>query len=171
MNTNNTTNTTQTNEEKMNEVKDRVEDKLVNQADKFSKNPVKQTFKVALIILAIVVGLSVVGGTLGFIGGWFNKAAEVAGPANVSSQYKAVINDYKAMEAAAMNACNIVNTKSEDADPMLVEDPAFAYNAQYRRIAVDYNTRQNNIFQAKLVGPKGYPRNAPSLEAMKAKVC
>ena len=160
-----------TNEEKINEAKERFEDKFVNQTEKFSKNPVKQSLKVLLIVFAIFIGISIAGGVMGLAGGWFNKAVEVTGPANVSSQYQAVINDYKAMEAAAMNTCDVTNSPAEDSDPMLIEDPAFAYRAQYRRIAVDYNTRQNNIFQAKLVGPKGYPRNAPSLEEMQAKVC
>lgn len=43
--------------------------------------------------------------------------------------------------------------------------------AQYRKIAIDYNRRQANLFEAEKVGPPGYPKQAPTLTQMQAKVC
>lgn len=124
---------------------------------------------------AAIIGLFLVIGLLGlaghFVFGWFGKAASVAGPENVSTQYHEVIVDWNGMQQAAINACGATSSAKQTGDPTLLEDPAFAYKALYRKIVVDYNTRQNNIFEAKLVGPSGYPRVAPSLEAMQAQVC
>lgn len=123
----------------------------------------------ALVALFVVIGLiSLVGH---FALGWFNKAADVAGPENVSTQYAKVIEDWNSLEAEAINACGAEDVASQSGDPTLLEDPAFAYKAQFRRTAVDFNRRQQNIFEAKIVGPSGYPQTAPSLEVMQAKVC
>jgi hypothetical protein len=147
-----------------------LDDRLTDQADRFYNDPVKTTGKwlalavTAIILLAIALGIG------NFACGWFNKAAEVAGPENVSAQYAAVIEGWESLEAAALNACAAKN--NPDTESTLIEDPAFAYAATYRKIAVDYNRRQKNIFEAKVVGPdkKVYPEEAPTLEEMQRKL-
>lgn len=123
-------------------------------------------FKWGAIGLALIVLLMVVGFGLS----WLGAAGEVAGPNNVRSQYAGVIGDWNALEAAAENACGAADQNSQ-AGPTLLEDPALAYKAQYRHIAVDFNRRQQNIFEAKAVGPSGYPPSAPTLTEMEARVC
>jgi hypothetical protein len=136
--------------------------------DRFTRHPI--LWGGGTIIVAIVV-IFLVGSVLGFFGSWFNAGRDIVSPDNVSKQYKAVIGDYKGMEAAASNACAAKKAAQTESSPLFLEDPEFAYAAQYRRIEVDYNTRQNNLFEAEQVGPKGYPSTAPTLEEMQAKVC
>lgn len=131
---------------------------------RFTRHPVLWT-------IAIVVALFLAANSLGFFGSWFNAGREIVSPANVKTQYHAVITDWNAMEVAAENACNASNSGNGEQGPTLLEDPAFAYKAQYRHVTVDYNTRQNNIFEAEQVGPSGYPRVAPNLSQMQRRVC
>lgn len=137
----------------------------------FTRHPILSGIGGFAAIIALFVVISIIALVGYFALGWFNKAAEVAGPENVSSQYEAVIGDWNAMEAAAVNACAAENSAKQENDPTLLEDPSFAYQAKYRQIAVDFNRRQQNIFEAKAVGPSGYPRTAPSLGEMQTKVC
>lgn len=120
--------------------------------------------------LVLLMALVIVAGLLRFAFGWLGAAGEVAGPGNVKTQYSAVIEGWNALEAAAANACG-ASADAGEQGPTFLEDPAFAYQAQYRRIAIDYNRRQANIFEARLVGPKGYPASAPSLAEMQRRVC
>lgn len=137
----------------------------------FEDHPVRSGLGVFTAAVAIFVIAAVIAGIGHFALGWFNKAAEVAGPENVSSQYREVINDWETLEAAAQNACSAQDSSRSQADPTLLEDPAFAYEATYRRVRVDYNRRQANLFEAKVVGPGGYPAVAPTLEEMQVQVC
>jgi hypothetical protein len=137
----------------------------------FTRHPFLSSIGGFGALIAIIVIIGIIGGIGHFALGWFNKAGEVAGPANVSSQYQKVISDWNSMQQAAINACAAKDSSKQSGDPTLLEDPSFAYQAVYRHIVVDYDTRQNDIFEAKLVGPSGYPRTAPSLEAMEAQVC
>jgi hypothetical protein len=149
------------------------EDRAEREADRFGDRPVRTGIRWGLGVIAVVVVLAVVIGVIGWIGNWFNTAAEVAGPENVKAQYHAVIEDWNAMEAAAENACGAENSKGSRQSPTLLEDPALAYKAKYRQIVVDYNRRQANIFEAKVVGPSfnEYPQRAPTLTEMQARVC
>lgn len=140
-------------------------------ADEFSRRPARTTLQYGFVVIAVFAALAIVGGIVSFGLGWFNAGAEIVSPNNVRDQYQHVIEDYEALEASAANACGAKRTASGPDDPVLVENPTLAYEAKYRSIAVDYNRRQLNIFEAKLVGPKGYPRYAPTLREMKREVC
>lgn len=95
-------------------------------------------------------------------GGYVDKAKQVGGADNMEDQYKRVMTDFNALQTSADNACAAqAEAKKDDSDPTLVESPALAYAATYRKIWVDYNTRMNNIFEAQAVGPVGYPRHIP----------
>lgn len=154
---------------------DRLEDRSGDWADReagrFADRPARTTAKWLTIFGVGIVGLVVFFGVIGFAAGWFNTGKDIVSPNNVKKQYANVIEDYKAMEVAAANACQAVDTAQGRNDPSLIETAGFAYAAQYRHITVDYNRRQNNIFESKLVGPKGYPRNAPTLKEMQRRVC
>lgn len=142
-----------------------------NWETEFESKPARSTFKVGAWVVGAVVVLGAIVVVGNFALGWFSTAAKVAGPENVTEQYHAVIEDWNAMQAAAGNYCSAQNTEQGPNSPSLVEDPAFAYAATYRHITVDYNERQNNIFEAGVVGPGGYPKTAPTLEEMTARVC
>lgn len=132
--------------------------------DRLTRHPVAWTLT-GIVTLVLVIG------GLNFAFGWIGAATDIASPTNVKAQYHAVITDWNAMEVAAENACGAKNSGNNEQGPTLLEDPAFAYKAQYRHITVDYNTRQNNLFEAQQVGPSGYPSTAPSLSEMQSRVC
>lgn len=124
-----------------------------------------------LWILAVIVTVVILSTVGNFACGWFNAGKDIISPANVKAQYHAVIEDYQSLQAEAANVCQAKDAQQNSNSPTFLEDPAFAYAAKYRQTAVDYNERQNNFFEAKEVGPKGYPSTAPTLEEMQAQVC
>jgi preprotein translocase subunit SecF len=147
-----------------------LKDRFDAEADALGARPVRTTIRWGIVALTVAVVLILVAGVVSFGLRWLNAGAEVAGSANVKGQYAAVIEDWNALEAAAANSCGAVDAGSEEGATFL-EDPAFAYKAQYRHIAVDFSRRQQNIFEAEIVGPSGYPRMAPRLAEMEAQVC
>lgn len=119
-------------------------------------------------ILAVVI----IGGFLiGFASEWIGAGTKPFRPANVEKQFKAVIEDYKGMEAAAENSCHAKEDTSGNSQTF-IEGPAFAYEATYRKIAVDYNRRKSNFFEAGEVGPDPdkYPKEAPTLTEMQSQL-
>ncbi len=148
-----------------------VDQRVSHEADRLADRPVRTAIRWGLGILAVVAVLTLAVGAVGFVGGWFNAGKDIVSPTNVKAQYAAVIEDWEAMQAAAANACQARTAARADGDPTLVESPALAYEAQYRRIAVDYNRRRANLFEAKIVGPKGYPSRAPTLRQVQQEVC
>lgn len=119
--------------------------------------------KIVFSALGIFLVVALVVWALGFVFSWWGAATKVIGPQNVSQQFQLVINDYQSLQTAAANACDVTQAGStaDPNNPLLVEDPTLAYAATYRRIAVDYNRRQSNIFEAQKVGPSGYPKEVP----------
>ncbi|WP_159795764.1 hypothetical protein [Puerhibacterium puerhi] len=114
--------------------------------------------------IGIFVAIAVGGTLLGFGLGWFNRGVEVVSPTNVTEQHRQVIGKYEAMQAAANNACSAQRSESSEDGPTLVEGPELAYAATVRSIAADYNRRMENLFEAKLVAPAGYPDEAPFID-------
>lgn len=113
------------------------------------------------------LGVIIVGGILltlfGLGGAWVKEGSRVVGPKNVTAQYDAVISDWQELITTADNACSVQTKAKEASDPTVVEDPTVAYQAAYRRVRTDYNSRMQNIFKAKKVGPPGYPRVVPDI--------
>lgn len=119
-------------------------------------------------VIAALVGVALAASLTGcsVAGGYVEKGKKVVGADNMEDQYNRVITDYNSLQTSADNACAAQgDEKKDDSDPVLVEGPALAYAATYRKIWVDYNTRMNNIFEAGLVGPPGYPRRIPNFTA------
>lgn len=114
-----------------------------------------------LAALAAIVALTVAGWGLG----WFNRGVEIVSVKNVEKQHYQIINDWEALQAAAVNACAATDSETNSKSPTLVESTGLAYEATYRNIAVEYNRRQQNLFEAKIAGPSGYPREAPKTDA------
>lgn len=124
---------------------------------------------VAAIVAAIFL-LGVLGKSCGIIGGYTKEVGRVVSVDNKKDQNYNIIESWEAMKAAAGNVCDSEGKSFSDATA--VEDFDFAYAAQYRKIAVEYNRRMNNIFEAdNIIRPRGYPKEAPSLEEMKREVC
>lgn len=141
--------------------------------DRFSEAPVRSTAKVVGLIVAGVVTLALVFGVIGWIGGWFNKAAEVTGAENTDAQFTALYDDIESMRATAGNVCAATQAPESANSPTFLEGPEFAYAAKYRQIEADYNRRFENLFEAKglLVKPPDLPRRAPTLQQTTTEVC
>lgn len=110
-----------------------------------------------MAVILFVVGIWFLGVGLR----WWGAAQNVVSPANVTEQHRMVIRDWEGLYSAANNACTIVANHSENS-PTFVEDPASAYAGTFQRIRADYNRRMDNIFEAGIVGPPGYPREVPA---------
>jgi len=124
---------------------------------------------VAAIIVALIL-LTVLGKACGIIGGYANEAARVVSVENKKDQNYNIIESWEGMRVAAINAC--AAQKTTDTESMLLEDPAFAYAAQYQKISIEYNRRMDNIFEANnIIRPQDYPRDAPTLQEMQEEVC
>lgn len=149
----------------------RTEDFLDRQSGNLADRPGRTIFGWAVKGGLIVLGLVIVFGLIGFVAGWFNAGKDIVSPDNVRRQYTAIIGDWNGMEAAACNAKEAELAQKEEGDPVIVESPGLAYRAKYREIQVDYNRRQQNLFEGEKVGPKGYPREAPSIKAMQDRAC
>lgn len=133
------------------------------QAGKLADHPNSTLVKWALGIVAVIVVLSIIGGILSFAGAWGGAAKRIVSPPNVEAQYHAVIEDWQSLLASAENACDAKQSKTDENSPTFVGgDPSLAYAQTYRKTVIDYNQRQHNLFEAKLVGPKGYPRTIPA---------
>jgi len=118
--------------------------------------------KVECLGAIIVVGLIFLALQLGVA--WAKEGARVVGPENVTAQYDAVISDWQELISTADNACTVQDqAEKAEGDPTLVENTTTAYQATYRRVRTDYNSRMQNIFKAKKVGPPGYPKVVPDI--------
>lgn len=154
------------------------EDRAERAYTDFTDRPGRTTAKWLVAVLAVAIVLAVVGGIIGFVGDWGGEAKRVASPDNVREQNTAVIENWEGMQAAAVNACNAKDSAQDKNDPTLVEDPALAYKATYRRQRADYNRRMANLYEAQAVrnlplpsNLRSYPKVAPSLEEMQRDVC
>lgn len=152
----------------------RLEARATARADRLAGDiadkPKRTAAKVLACVLIFVVVCAATMGVISWVGSWGGEAARVTGVENVRAQHTAIIGDWQAMQAAAANACQ-VKAKAGEGDPTLIEAPDLAYAAKYRSIAADYNRRQANLFEGRLVGPAGYARVAPTLKVTQAEVC
>lgn len=138
-------------------------------ADKWGGRFTRHPIFWALFTVSILAGFIM---ALSFAFGWIGAATDVISPNNVRAQYHTIIQSYNALEAQAENVCGAEDAaETGRSGPTFIEDPALAYKATYRKIAVKYNTAQENFFEAKIAGPGGYPTRAPTLKEMEAKVC
>lgn len=135
----------------------------------FERRPVRTGMKWFIGISALCGVLVLIVGLFGLVGGWINAGGDIISAENKKTQNRALYEGWEALQAAAINACAAEN--APDTESTLIEDPAFAYAAQYRRIAVEYNRRWNDIFEAKIVGPRDIPQEAPSLKELQARLC
>lgn len=130
--------------------------------------PTKGTIvKWALWGLAAFVVLWIVIGILSFVGAWGGSVKKIVSPPNVEAQFHTVIEDWQGMISNAENACEAEkggSTETENSPTLIGGKPQAAYAQNYRRVRIDYNRRQHNFFEAKIVGPPGYPRTAPSYQ-------
>lgn len=119
--------------------------------------------RIVAAVIALFIVFGAVGTACGVAGGYKDEAVRVVSVKNVKEQKTQLINLYNSAQTAADNACNAGQIAKDDNSPTLVEDPALAYKATYRRIIVEYNRRQDNLFEARVVGPQGYPKRIPDV--------
>lgn len=154
-------------------------------ADDITYRPGRTIAKWVVGFLLLVAVLWVGGCALGLVGdtadvgnSYRKEIKRTVSAPNVAEQNRAIIEDYESLEAAAANACGAATAAKQDGDPTLVEDPALAYKATYRRIRVDYNRRMANLYEAQAVrglplpsNLKSYPKVAPTVEQKMQEVC
>lgn len=144
----------------------------------FTDRPIWTIVKWFMIILAVCLVLGVIGAIFGWIGSWGEEAGRITGPQNTREQTTQILNLEESMVATAQNTCAVKNSKKEENDPSLIEDPALAYAAQYRNQRAEYNRRMKNLFEAAVTREmplpaaiSHLPREAPTLEQRQAEVC
>lgn len=118
--------------------------------------------KITLWFIGGVLFLSLVFGIIGFTQGWFRAATDIVSPDNVKRQHAQVIGKYEDLIAAADNTCTVQEAgESEvtDRSATFVESPTLAYEATFRSIVADYNASVDNLFEAGIVAPPGYPES------------
>lgn len=135
-------------------------------AEKAGNTLTRHPWRWGLGTLAILI---IGGWVLGFAGSWLDAGTKPFRPANVETQFKAVIEGWNAMGAAAENSCKFEESENSQT---FSESPALAYEATYRKVQVDYNRRQSNFFEAGEVGPdpSKYPDVAPSLAERQSEI-
>lgn len=127
-----------------------------------SQNDSPSMGKIVAVAFIAVMAVAIVLSLIGLAAGWFDKAKEVVGPQNVEKQQTEIIAAFNSVQMGANNACLAGKVSKEMGDPVLVEKPEIAYGGIVRSQVADYNRRQDNIFEARLVAPSGYPRTLPT---------
>ena len=146
--------------------------------DEFTARPKRYALKVFAWVLGVVIALSILFAVIGWIGSWGGEAKRLTSPDHSREQVTAVLDDWTTLQATAGNVCDAKASAREQGDPQLVEDPAFAYRAAYRRIKADYDRRMNNLFEAYVTrhlplpgSIQNLPRTAPTLREAVAEAC
>jgi Sec-independent protein translocase protein TatA len=151
---------------------ERLSDRMENRADKMagnladSKHPGWKIFGVVALVIAILFGASILSGVLNFGAEAVHETKRVLSVKNIREQEEAIIQDWQNLLVAVGNACEVVEKKPTENSPTFVENPAMAYATKAREARTDYNFRQHSLFQAREVGPKGYPRTVPEDTSM-----
>lgn len=149
----------------------RLDDRLNREGERFERSPFLSLFKWAAILVAVLLVIGAIFGVGSFVSRWVGTGAEIVGPTNVKEQHRLVIGEWEALQQEAANACAARTAPQNAQSPSFLEDPAFAYAAKYRDTRAGYNRRMNNLFEAGIVAPSGYPKIAPTLEEMQRRVC
>lgn len=151
------------------------EKRAQNAEDKFTAHPVRYAGKWFLAFIALCAVVGIIFGVVSWVGSWGSTVARVSGAGNTEAQANYLFQAHNSLKAIAANVCGVVNAKKGESDPTLIEDPAFAYKAQYRDLKAQYDSRMDNFFQANLVRNypmlNGLPRREPSLEEATAVLC
>jgi len=170
------------NDDRWDSLSKRADDRALREAERFERAPVRTGLgwfvKLCLVLGAVILIGGVIFGAVSWISSWGGEAKRIASPENVRQQNTEIIDDWQSMEAAAQNVCAVKDSKTNADSPTLVEDPAFAYKAQFRKIRVDYNRRMANLYEAQAVRKlplpsnlRSYPKVAPTLEERMATDC
>jgi hypothetical protein len=169
---------TDRNKDRWDSLEDRADDRALSEAERFERHPFRTVLKWFAVLAVLCLCIGAIFGLVSWVGSWGGEAKRIASPENVRKQNTEIIQDWNDMEAAAQNVCGAIDAKSSPDDPTLLEDPAFAYKAQFRRIRVDYNRRMANLYEAQAVRKlplpsnlRSYPKVAPSLKERIATDC
>lgn len=118
--------------------------------------------KKVLAVVGVLIGLGLGASALGLALGWFERGVQVVSPQNVTEQHRGIIQQWEAMKVSASNACSAVEqSEGNSKSPTMVEDVTLAYAATFRNSVAEYQRRMDNLFEAKIVAPSGYPSDVP----------
>lgn len=141
-------------------------DRAERVADDFTRHPVRKALKWLGILFLIILALGAFTRVTGFLGLWADEAQRIVSPDNVREQFTKVQEDWQRLQESADKVCQAQgSTEGGRTAPTFVEDPLIAMKNTYYSARSDYNRRMNNIFEGRKVGPPGYPRNVPVIEA------
>lgn len=113
----------------------------------------------ATVLFVFLLTVAVTPLTLGFQ--WLGAATQVISPANVRAQYRLAYDDYNALNKLKDTMCIQVTAVTTETDPDAKSQrrtQLLAYEAQYNRVAGEYEARYEDAFRSKHVGPGDLPR-------------
>jgi uncharacterized protein YacL len=119
------------------------------------------------LIIALVIFFTILGWALN----WFGAGVAIVSPTNVKAQFALAYDDYEALQKLNDTLCISkqaiaqavdANTKTQRQTQLL------AYEAQYNRVAAEYQARYDDAFRAALVGPKDLPKTIPPVSTVLA---
>lgn len=114
---------------------------------------------IAVVLFVFLLTVAITPLTLGFQ--WAGAVAQVVSPGNVRAQYALAYDDYNALQKLKDTICIQVAAVKSETDPNAKtqrESQLLAYEAQYNRVAGEYEARYQDAFRAKHVGPGDLPR-------------
>lgn len=127
--------------------------------------------RIALILVAAVVAI----GLLGLGLGWFGAGTRVVSAENVREQFRDGYTNYESLTAIAANYCSAQTALNATTDPSERTQRITQVAAQeqnYNRVSAAYNAAMADAFRAKLVKPGDLPERAPTfVEARAAAGC
>lgn len=127
-------------------------------------------WKFAVIMVAIVLGVSLLGLALG----WITWPFDLGSRANVQEQFRVGYELYESLQGTAQAACTAEKAYLAETNPDLKsqrQSQQLAYETNYARLSADFDAWSRNIFEGGIVRPADLPARAPSLAEMKAQVC
>lgn len=126
-------------------------------------------------LLGLIVVLTVITVPVGLGLGWFNRAAQVYGPENVSQQWQQGYDYYNALKGTAQNICTFEKAAATAIPGTPAADQRqsqlLAQQTLYQTNSRKYDGFMADPLRAKLVRPSDLPATAPTEAEMKAQVC
>lgn len=106
--------------------------------------------------VGVLVVLSILLGSIGWVLGWFAVPAQITSPQNVRAQWQWAYNTEEDLKASARNYCAAAVAYEQTTNEFYKEQrysQVLVQEQNYNRIASDYNARLRNAFEAGLVAP------------------
>lgn len=120
-----------------------------------------------LKVVAVVIGLALLFGVVGFFGGWFSEAKRQISPTNVKAQWQFAYDYDRSLDAIARQWCTASKQEGVETDPQIKSsrtNQRIAIENNYQRVEAVYDARLADAFRTKYIRPHDVPAQAPSLQ-------